>query len=198
METVNAMVFDVFNKIVSEMKELATMSELNTASSREVQTAVRLVLAGELAKHAVAEGTKAVTKFCMDGASGGGRANARAGLQFPVSWIKTLLKNKLKMRIGKGAPVYLAAVLEYLTAEILELAGNASKDMHLRRITPRHLLLALRSDSELDMMFPGLVPRGGVVPHINIALINKGGKSGFGGGFGSKAGIHADHSDDSD
>ncbi|XP_023390175.1 histone H2A type 1-H, partial [Pteropus vampyrus] len=74
------------------------------------------------------------------GASGrgkqGGKARAkaktrssRAGLQFPVGRVHRLLrKGNYAERVGAGAPVYLAAVLEYLTAEILELAGNAARD----------------------------------------------------------------------
>ena len=55
--------------------------------------------------------------------------SSRAGLQFPVGRIARYLKRgKYAERVGAGAPVYLAAVMEYLAAEVLELAGNASKD----------------------------------------------------------------------
>merc|ERR1711877_17754 len=54
---------DIFEKIASEASKLARYSKKPTVTSREIQTAVRLILPGELAKHAVSEGTKAVTKF---------------------------------------------------------------------------------------------------------------------------------------
>ena len=59
----NSFVNDVFDRITTESAKLARYNRRNTISSREIQTAVRLLLPGELAKHAVSEGTKAVTKY---------------------------------------------------------------------------------------------------------------------------------------
>ena len=63
MSILNSFINDIFEKVVGEAGKLARVNKKSTLSSREVQTAVRLVLPGELAKHAVSEGTKAVTKF---------------------------------------------------------------------------------------------------------------------------------------
>ena len=63
MSIVNSFVKDVFEKIATEASRLATYNKKSTLSSQEIQTAVRLLLPGELSKHAVAEGPKAVTKY---------------------------------------------------------------------------------------------------------------------------------------
>ncbi|KAK3525074.1 hypothetical protein QTP86_014411 [Hemibagrus guttatus] len=112
----------------------------------------------------------------------GGKARAkaktrssRAGLQFPVGRVHRLLrKGNYVERVGAGAPVYLAAVLEYLTAEILELAGNAARDNKKTRIIPRHLQLAVRNDEELNKLLGGVtIAQGGVLPNIQAVLLPK-------------------------
>ncbi|CAH1446856.1 unnamed protein product [Lactuca virosa] len=106
------------------------------------------------------EGTGKVKKGAA-GRKGGPRKKSvtrsvKAGLQFPVGRIGRFLKNgRYAKRVGTGAPVYLAAVLEYLAAEVLELAGNAARDNKKHRIIPRHLLLAVRNDEELGKLLAG-------------------------------------------
>ena len=110
-----------------------------------------------------AQGTKSKTR------------SSRAGLQFPVGRIHRLLrKGNYGERVGAGAPVYLAAVLEYLSAEILELAGNAARDNKKSRIIPRHLQLAVRNDEELNKLLAGVtIAQGGVLPNIQAVLLPK-------------------------
>lgn len=98
--------------------------------------------------------------------------SAKAGLTFPVGRLaRHLKKGRFAKRIGSGAPVYVAAVLEYLTAELLELAGNAAKDNKKNRIVPRHICLAVRNDEEFNKyMGKATIAAGGVVPNIHAAL----------------------------
>lgn len=99
----------------------------------------------------------------------------KAGLQFPVGRIHRHLRiGGYADRVGAGAPVYLAAVLEYLTAEVLELAGNAARDNKKTRIIPRHIQLAVRNDEELNKLLSGVtIAAGGVLPNIHTVLMPK-------------------------
>ncbi|XP_034557442.1 late histone H2A.2.2-like [Notolabrus celidotus] len=101
--------------------------------------------------------------------------SSRAGITFPVGRIHRLLrKGRYAARVGNGSAVYLAAVLEYLCAEILELAGNASRDNKKMRIAPRHILLAVKNDEELNKLLAGVtISEGGVIPNIQATLLPK-------------------------
>lgn len=109
------------------------------------------------------KGTKAVSR------------SQKAGLQFPVGRIARFLKNgRYAQRVGSGSPVYLSAVLEYLAAELLELAGNAARDNKKTRIIPRHIQLAVRNDEELSKLLGSVtIANGGVLPNINSVLLPK-------------------------
>ncbi|CAG5092932.1 Similar to Histone H2A (Sepia officinalis) [Cotesia congregata] len=98
--------------------------------------------------------------------------SSRAGLQFPVGRIhRVLRKGNYAERVGAGAPVYLAAVMEYLAAEVLELAGNAARDNKKSRIIPRHLQLAIRNDEELNKLLSGVTIAQGEVLRAFVNVI---------------------------
>merc|ERR1712156_1004804 len=101
--------------------------------------------------------------------------SSRAGVQFPVGRIARYMRSGgYAKRIGAGAPVYVAAVLEYLCAELLELAGNAARDNKRQRIVPRHIQLAVRNDEELNKLMSGVtIASGGVLPNIHAVLLPK-------------------------
>lgn len=92
--------------------------------------------------------------------------SAKAGVIFPVGrMLRYIKKGHPKYRIGVGAPVH-GRRPEYLTAEILELAGNAARDNKKGRVTPRHILLAVANDEELNQLLKGVtIASGGVTQH---------------------------------
>jgi histone H2A len=100
----------------------------------------------------------------------------KAGLIFPVGRIASQLrKGRYAARVSTSAAVYQAAVLEYVVAEILELAAKAVLQRgKAKRITPRALTLAVRHDADLGTLLKDVtLSRGGVVPRVEKALESK-------------------------
>ncbi|KAK5646179.1 hypothetical protein RI129_004643 [Pyrocoelia pectoralis] len=110
-------------------------------------------------------------KYSSKGGKVKGKAmsrSSRAGLQFPVGRIYGLLrKGNYAERVGVGALVYLAAVMGYLAAKVLEFAGNMVR--YNKKI--RHLQLAVRNDEELNKLLSGVtITQGSVLPKNKIAV----------------------------
>ena len=99
----------------------------------------------------------------------------RAGLVLSVARILRILrKGRYAAHIAVGASIYLAAVLEYLVADLLEISGNVARDNKKLRIMPRHLLLAIRNDEEFNKLLSTVtIPHGGVFPHVEPVLVQK-------------------------
>jgi len=80
----------------------------------------------------------------------------KAGLTFPISRINRYVKTKSGIkRVGGSAPIYLTAVVEYIVAEVMELAGQVTADASRKTISPEDLIKALRGDKELAKLFSG-------------------------------------------
>ena len=112
-----------------------------------------------------------------------GSRSAKAGLIFPVGRIGSLLrKGQYASRVSASSAVYAAAVLEYLTAELLELTSttvtaNLKKGQKARRISPRTITVAVRSDADLGALLKDVtISRGGVLATSSKALAGKKGK----------------------
>jgi len=155
------MIKNFLNSLIDITNAMLRLNKKQTLTSREIQSAVRLTLPKELARHAVAEGTKAVTKFNSSEKGEKGKPipkSVQAGLTFSVPRVKSVIQERiLVQRVGEQAPVYAAAVLEYMVAELLELAGNIAQDNKKIRITPFHIASCIRDDSELQHTFRNYV-----------------------------------------
>eukprot|EP00413_Alexandrium_margalefii_P041881 CAMPEP_0204581582 /NCGR_PEP_ID=MMETSP0661-20131031/44730_1 /ASSEMBLY_ACC=CAM_ASM_000606 /TAXON_ID=109239 /ORGANISM="Alexandrium margalefi, Strain AMGDE01CS-322" /LENGTH=196 /DNA_ID=CAMNT_0051590791 /DNA_START=83 /DNA_END=673 /DNA_ORIENTATION=- len=132
--------------------------------------------------------TKRAAGVVRNGESGRMGMSKRSGLVFPVHRIaRSLKKGGYAKRLAVGGSVFMTAVMEYLTAEILELAGNTAKEQRKMRIIPRHIQLAIRNDEELNKYMSNVtITGGGVLPNIHTVLLpskTMPGKDGAGASF---------------
>ena len=97
----------------------------------------------------------------------------RAGLVFPVTRLHRYLRRSTPFRhVSYGASVYLAAVLEYLCAELLIIANASARQQRKVRITPRHVQVAIQQDEDMRLLLEGVViSNSGVLPLIHIAML---------------------------
>lgn len=175
MKIMNSLIYDIFTRIAQEASHLVKIGGGNTLDTRCIETATKLVLINGLRKHGLMEARKAVNKynasiikcdndnyndndndndyddpFSMKNA----RRSTKAGLVFPVGRIAKYLKEggyNIK-RIASLAPIYMAAILEYFIAEIIELSGNTAKQMKRKRILPMHIYISIKKDDELKSL----------------------------------------------
>jgi len=233
---------DMEQRILSEAINLCKVHKRATLTAREIQTAARIVLPGELALHAVSEGTKSITKYnaglvprkmltissfnpsdqqellTKDSMKQGEAVDSvapeieqiikpekkeqttnisislendqnkpldashqstqkpitrsrRAGLIFSVGAVSRHIKQAWKSRQSVSSATYLTAVIEYLAAEVLELAlKQACSTTSLRtRVIPRDIFLAIKRDSELSLVLRDtIIKQGGALPLLEV------------------------------
>lgn len=153
------------------------VNDKKTVTSRDIQTAVRLVVVGELAKHAVREAVKSITKYNSTNPGTKEKpitAASRAGLVFSPSLFEKMIRNNTTKHVGEASPIYLAAVIEYMCAELIELAGNSCRDSRKIIMMPRDLMLVIAGDIEIQELSNDInfvVIGGGVVPNIHSSFL---------------------------
>ncbi len=101
--------------------------------------------------------------------------SSRCDLIFPVGRCHRFIKQgRYSNSTGVGGAIFMAAVLEYLTSELLELAGEMCLESKKKTITPRHIQLAIRNDEELNkIMCETMIASGGVLPNIQEGLFRR-------------------------
>lgn len=178
----------------SQKKNCDFSSSSSTLMTKHIEFAIRTLFPGALSDHAIAEGIKAVGKYSTSNSTKapskkGAKTSKptpkssvkitkaqRAGLQFSPPRAREFF-NVRNDRITGTCSVYLAAVLEYMAAEILELAGNASRDGKRVRITNRHIFQVISSDEELYELFYKrlhvIIENSGVTPSIHASFLTK-------------------------
>ena len=108
-------------------------------------------------------------------AKGTGPGNsAKAGTVFPVGRLARMIRRTHARRSGYSAGVFMAAALEYVCAEVLELAGDHCVKAGRKTIAPKHINLAVRSDAELSKLIAhATMFQGGVTQHVDPRLLPK-------------------------
>jgi histone H2A len=171
----------IFSKKIADITiQLTDISGKRTLSAKEVSSATEIFLSGELKQHAVAEGTKAVDHYSQNTKKGISR-QVKAGIVFPPSVAEKFLRrfDTSVIMVTHTAPVFMAAVMEYICMEILESAAILAKENRRIRITVSDIESAVKNDTELARVFINLNIKflGGSVPQwIHPSLIKKSAK----------------------
>ena len=176
-QQLNSVLCMIVKTISNTTRNLTEISKKKTLSDKEVLNALLIVLPGQLAQNSVQEGKKSVIRFKEYDSKGSSRQD-KAGIIFPPSITEKFLRNfgYSKIMVTSSAPVCLAAVAEYIAAEILELASNSARDNKRIRITIRDLEMGVRNDPELNQFFIKeniSFLGGGNTPFIHESLLSK-------------------------
>lgn len=159
--------------------ELTNMSKKRTLSVKEVENSVKTFVNGNLQNMAIKNGSEAVALFeNADKEEKGVSRQNRADIVFPPSITEKFLRSfdNSTVMVTQTAPVYLAAILEYLCMEILEQSVNNASSQNRVRLTVKDIELSVRNDSELDRLFVenNIYFMGGSnIPHINPVLLHR-------------------------
>ena len=155
---------DMFEKISVEASAVLRQTKTPTMSRRSIETAVKMVVGGEMAGMAL----RAIERD----------SGKPSQLVFPEGRLhRHLREGRYAARVSRKAASAMAATLEYLVGEVLEVAGNAMREGKMKTLRARHITLAIRRDEELHHLCKdSTIASGGVLPYIPQALMRKGKK----------------------
>jgi len=155
-QQLNSALISITKKISSLAADLVYTAKRKILSSKEIISAIKIILNGELLKNVLFEGTQAVDRFLIspDATRGMSRQN-KAEILFPPSLIEKFIRDfgYRKIMVNKMAPIYLAAVLEYITQDILQLCGEITSRKGKRRITIKDIETSIKIDPEMKQLF---------------------------------------------
>ena len=174
-QQLNSALCIITRKIASMSIHLTRMAKKKTLSEKEVSNAIHVIFSGKLIENSTKEGAKAIEKFTTNSNDSFTSRQNKANIIFPPSIAEKFLRQfgYSRVMITNNAPIFLAATVEYICAEILELSSNTATINKRMRITIRDLVLGVRDDYELDKLFDYLnisFIGGGVVPYIHPIL----------------------------
>jgi histone H3/H4 len=176
-QQLNSAICIVAKEISKLSIQLTEISKKKTISDKEIINSIKIIFIGDLATNSIRETNKSIENFTKINSYGGSR-QGRAGIIFPPSIAEKFLRNfgYSKIMVTSIAPICLATILEYFTAEILTSAVKYSNDNNRIRITIRDLELSIGNDKEFSYLFNKLhitFLGGGVIPFIHPCLLTK-------------------------
>lgn len=166
-------------------RETAALTVKKTLTSADLQRVTNMLLPADLAKHATSCATKANTQYLVskstpiapDESNKPVSKAKRANLDLSPALALHYMKEVTTSRLGETAGVYLAAVVEYIIAEVLEAAAKEASAAKFKGIFTRHIYLSIANDGDMSTLFfhtlKVVIPNGGVVPQVHQALLEK-------------------------
>lgn len=154
-QQLNSILIMFATKIADNSLRLTKFSDKRTLSVKEISGGVSLFLSGDLQKNSLSQGETAVINYQTNTGNKGSSRQSKASIIFPPSITEKFLRkfDTSAIMVTHTAPVYMAAVLEYICVEIIDMASIMAKDDHRVRITVSDLELSIKADSEFSKLF---------------------------------------------
>lgn len=147
VDIINDMIQNLCEEIITVANKLAQLGKRKRVGQKEVKSALLLLIPDELAKHAISEANRSLV------------SEHHSKLLFTSAVVLKIMKKNITsgFEIGKKGVIYLTSALEYLTAEIIEVAGRVTINSNTKQIKPRDIMMGIEDDEELYLLFDGTI-----------------------------------------